>query len=64
MEKSWKTIKKRKSDSEPVYGGNDKFIKIKIKIYGGNFQGKKMKEWEKKGKAPWKKKKLHASVYQ
>ena len=31
-------------DSEPVYGDNDKYIKIKIKLYGGkvntNFQGK------------------------
>ena len=35
-------------DSEPVYGGGDKYIKTKIKIYGGkvntNFQGKKMPE--------------------
>ena len=33
-------------DSKPVYGGNDKYIKAKIKIYGGsvntNFQVKKM----------------------
>ena len=32
-------------DSEPVYGDNDKYIKIKIKIYGDkvntNFHGKK-----------------------
>ena len=31
-------------DSEPVYGDNDKYIKIKIKLYGDkvntNFQGK------------------------
>ena len=34
-----------KSDSEPVYGDNDKYIKTKIKSYGDeintNFQGKK-----------------------
>ena len=34
-----------KSDSEPVYDDNDKYIKTKIKIYGykinTNFQGKK-----------------------
>ena len=33
-------------NSEPIYGDNDKYIKTKIKIYGGsvntNFQGKKM----------------------
>ena len=32
-------------NSEPIYGDNDKYIKTKIKIYGGsvntNFQGKK-----------------------
>ena len=32
-------------DSEPVYGGNDKYIKTKINLYGDkvntNFQGKK-----------------------
>ena len=41
-------------DSKPVYGDNDKYIKTKIKIYGGsvntNFQGKKMP----KEKAPCK----------
>ena len=35
-----------KFDSEPVYGGNDKYIKTKIKSYEGrmntNFQGKKI----------------------
>ena len=35
-----------KFDSEPVYGDNDKYIKIKIKSYGDkintNFQGKKI----------------------
>ena len=53
----WKRIKKLlkiKFDSEPVYGDNDKYIKTKIKIYGGsvntNFQGKKMP----KEKAPCK----------
>ena len=34
-----------KFDSEPVYGYNDKYIKIKIKLYGDkintNFQGRK-----------------------
>ena len=33
-------------DSEPVYGNNDKYIKIKIKMYedrvNTNFQGKKV----------------------
>ena len=41
-------------NSEPIYGDNDKYIKTKIKIYGGsvntNFQGKKMP----KEKAPCK----------
>ena len=35
-----------KSDSEPVYGDNDKYIKTKIKMYedrvNTNFQGKKV----------------------
>ena len=35
-----------KFDSEPVYGDNDKYIKIKVKIYDGNvntnFQVKKV----------------------
>ena len=35
-----------KSDSEPVYGDNDKYIKTKINSYGyeinANFQGKKI----------------------
>ena len=45
----WKKLEKLlriEFDSKPVYGGNDKYIKTKIKIYGGsvntNFQGKKM----------------------
>ena len=33
-------------DNEPVYGGNDKYLKAKIKSYGNkvnmNFQGKKI----------------------
>ena len=33
-------------DSKPAYGDNDKYIKAKIKVYGGNvntnFQGKEM----------------------
>ena len=33
-------------DSQPVYSDNDKYIKTKIKLYGGkvntNFQGKKV----------------------
>ena len=41
-------------NSEPIYGDNDKYIKTKIKIYGGSvntsFQGKKMP----KEKAPCK----------
>ena len=45
MENSWKIILK-KFDSKPVYGNNDKYIKTKIKIYGGsvntNFQDKIM----------------------
>ena len=28
--------------SDPVYGDNDKYIKIKIKSYGDNFQGNKI----------------------
>ena len=35
---------KTKFDSEPVYGDNNKYLKIKVKIYGGsvntNFKGK------------------------
>ena len=45
MEKANKLLN-IKSDSEPVYGDNDKYIKTKIKIYDGNvntnFQGKKV----------------------
>ena len=44
----WKRVEellKIEFDSKPVYGDNDKYIKTKIKIYGGslntNFQGKK-----------------------
>ena len=43
----WKRVEqllKIKFNSEPVYGDNDKYVKTKIKIYGGsvntNFQGK------------------------
>ena len=35
----WKTVEKLlkiKFDSEPVYGENDKYIKKKLKIYGGS----------------------------
>ena len=53
----WKRVEKLlkiKFDSEPVYGDNDKYIKTKIKIYGGsvntNFQGKSVP----KEKAPCK----------
>ena len=49
----WKKIKnllKRKFDSEPVYGDNDRYIKTKLKIYF------KAKECQKK--------KHHTSVYQ
>ena len=35
MEKSWKIIRK-KSDSKPVYGDNDKYIKAKMKIYNSS----------------------------
>ena len=41
-------------DSEPVYSDNDKYIKTKIKIYGGyvnsNFHGKKMPKENTSGK--------------
>ena len=53
----WKIVEKVLTiefDSKPVYGDDDKYIKTKIKIYGGsvnkNFQDKKMP----KGKAPCK----------
>ena len=53
----WKKVEKLLKinfNSEPIYGDNDKYIKTKIKIYGGsvntNFQGKKMP----KEKAPCK----------
>ena len=43
----WKKVKSLlniKSDSEPIYGDNDKCIKANIKTFGGNvntnFQGK------------------------
>ena len=43
----WKRVEKLlkiKFDSELIYGGNDKYIKTKMKTYGGsvntNFQGK------------------------
>ena len=46
---TWKRVEKLlkiESDSKPVYGDDDKYIKSKIKIYGGsvneNFQDKKM----------------------
>ena len=45
---TWKKVKNLlniKSDSEPVYGNNDKYIKTKLKIYNNNmntnFHGKK-----------------------
>ena len=44
----WKKVRNLlniKFNSEPVYGDNDKYIKIQIKMYGDkvntNFQGKK-----------------------
>ena len=47
--KTWEKVSslmKKESDSEPVYGDNDKYIKTKIKIYGDNvntnFDGKKI----------------------
>ena len=51
----WKRVEKllkRNFNSEPVYGDNDKYIKIKIKIYNGSMIKK------------CKKKKLHANFYQ
>ena len=52
---TWKRVEKLlkiEFDSKPVYGDDDKYIKSKIKIYGGsvnaNFQDKKMP----KDKAP------------
>ena len=58
--KIWKKVEKllrTEFDSKPVYGDNDKYIKTKIKIYGGNvntkFRGKKYRE-----------KKHHTSLYQ
>ena len=51
----WKRVEKWLKinfDSEPIYDDNDKYIKIKIKIYDGrvkaNFQGKKKKCQKKK----------------
>ena len=56
----WKKVEKLLKinlNSEPIYGDNDKYIKTKIKIYGGsvntNFQGRKCH-----------KKKYHAGIYQ
>ena len=53
----WKRVEKWlkiESDSEPVYGDNDKYIKTKITMYDRsmvtNFRSKKMS----KEKAPWK----------
>ena len=47
--KIWETVNSLmnvESDSEPVYGDNDKYIKTKVKSYGDkvntNFQGKKI----------------------
>ena len=58
--KIWKKVEKLlkiEFDSNPVYGDDDKYIKTKIKIYGGsvitNFQEQKSQ-----------KKKYHASFYQ
>ena len=54
IQKRVENLLKIEFDSKPVYGDNDKYIKTKIKIYGGsvnaNFQGKKMS----KEKAPCK----------
>ena len=54
---TWKKVEKLlkiEFDSKSVYCDNDKYIKTKIKIYGGNvstnFQGKKMP----KQKVPYK----------
>ena len=54
IQKRVENLLKIEFDSKPVYGDNDKYIKTKIKIYGGsvnaNFQGNKMP----KEKAPCK----------
>ena len=56
----WKKVRNLlniKFNSEPVYGDNDKYIKIQMKMYGDkvntNFQGKKK----------YQKKILHVNVY-
>ena len=46
-----------KFNSEPVYGDNDKYIKTKIEIYGGNINT----NFQEKG---CQKKKHHTRVYQ
>ena len=52
--KIWEIISKlldMKCDSQPLYGDGDKYIKTKIKMYGGrlktNFQGKKVPKKDK-----------------
>ena len=56
----WKKVKNLlniKFDSKPVYGDNDKYIKVNIKIYDGSvIQIFKIKKSQKK--------KHHESVYQ
>ena len=53
----WKRVEKLlkiEFDTEPIQGDNDKYIKAKIKIYGGsmitNFQSKKMPKEKVPGK--------------
>ena len=46
IQKRVRNLSNIKSDSEPAYVDNDKYIKVKIKIYeekvNTNFQGKKL----------------------
>ena len=57
MQQKVEKLLKINFNSEPIYGDNNKYIKTKIKIYGGsvntNLQGKKCQ-----------KKKYHANLYQ
>ena len=51
----WKrveTLLKIESDSKPVYGDDDKYIKTKIKVYGANVNTNFQDEKMPKDKAP------------
>ena len=53
----WKNTEKLlkiEFDSEPVYGDNDKYIKIKIKSYDGGFDTNSQGKKTTKGKTPCK----------